>query len=113
MPVYFFCKPYHRRKKEKEPRSLQDFCSWIKEVSNCAICDYCVFPNSKIVEILIEYIQNFNNRFGKEISKIFFVNKAKRRIIAFYNEALKHSEFNDFNRVITWFKDLIDRDIDL
>ena len=46
-----------------------------KEVSNCAICDYCIFPNNKIIEVLIRYIQDFNSRFGKEITKIFFVNK--------------------------------------
>lgn len=48
-----------------------------------------------------------------QLNRIEDIDKAKRRIIAFYNEALKHSESNDFNRVITWFKDLIDRDIDL
>ena len=48
-----------------------------------------------------------------QLNRIEDIEKAKRRIIAFYNEALKHSESNDFNRVITWFKDLIDRDIDL
>ena len=48
-----------------------------------------------------------------QLNRIENIDKAKRRIIAFYNEALKHSESNDFNRVITWFKDLIDRDIDL
>lgn len=48
-----------------------------------------------------------------QLNRIEDIDKAKRRIIAFYNEALKHSESNDFNKVITWFKDLIDRDIDL
>lgn len=48
-----------------------------------------------------------------QLNRIEDIDKAKRRIIAFYNEALKHSESNDFNEVITWFKDLIDRDIDL
>lgn len=48
-----------------------------------------------------------------QLNRIEDINKAKRRIIAFYNEALNHPKSNDFNRVITWFKDLIDRDIEL
>lgn len=48
-----------------------------------------------------------------QLNRIEDVDKAKRRIIAFYNEALKHPKSNNFNSAITWFKDLIDRDIDL
>ena len=48
-----------------------------------------------------------------QLNRIEDIDKAKRRIIAFYNEALNHPESNDFNSVITQFKDLIDRDIDL
>lgn len=48
-----------------------------------------------------------------QLNRIEDVDKAKRRIIAFYNEALKHPESDNFNSAITWFKDLIDRDIDL
>ena len=46
-----------------------------KEVSNCAICDYYVFPNNKIIDFLLKYIQDFNNKFRKKITKIFFVVK--------------------------------------
>ena len=46
-----------------------------KEVSNCVICDYYIFPNNKIIDFLLKYIQDFNNKFGKKIDKIFFVDK--------------------------------------
>ena len=46
-----------------------------KEVSNCVICDYYIFPNNKIIDFLLKYIQDFNKKFGKKITKIFFVNK--------------------------------------
>lgn len=48
-----------------------------------------------------------------QLNRIEDIDKAKRRIIAFYNEALMHPKSNDFSSAITWFKDLIDRDIDL
>ena len=46
-----------------------------KEVSNCVICDYYIFPNNKIIDFLLKYIQDFNKKFGKKITKIFFVDK--------------------------------------
>jgi hypothetical protein len=48
-----------------------------------------------------------------QLNKIEDIEKAKRRIVAFYKEALKHSDAPYFTDRIENFKDLIDRDIDL
>lgn len=48
-----------------------------------------------------------------QLNRIEDIEKAKRRIIAFYKEALKHSDTPYFTDRIKNFKDLINRDIDL
>lgn len=48
-----------------------------------------------------------------QLNRIEDIKKAKRRIIAFYKEALKHSDAQNFLDRIKDFKYLINRDIDL
>lgn len=48
-----------------------------------------------------------------QLNRIEDIDKAKRRIIAFYKEALKHTDAQNFTDRIKHFKNLIDRDIDL
>lgn len=48
-----------------------------------------------------------------QLNRIEDIEKAKRRIIAFYKEALKHSDAENFLDRIKDFKYLINRDIDL
>lgn len=48
-----------------------------------------------------------------QLNRIEDIDKAKRRIVAFYKEALKHTDAQNFTDRIKHFKNLIDRDIDL
>lgn len=99
-----------KAKEEAEAKKVADFNTKINTI----------VPDAKDEKRAKDAWLRSNNSVSKlywtlesQLNRIEDINKAKRRIIAFYNEALKHSESNDFNRVITWFKDLIDRDIEL
>jgi dTDP-4-amino-4,6-dideoxygalactose transaminase len=48
-----------------------------------------------------------------QLNRIEDIEKAKRRIVAFYKEALKHTDAQNFMDDIQDFKYLINRDIDL
>lgn len=99
-----------KAKEEAKAKKVADFNTKINTI----------IPDAKDIKRAKDAWLRSNNSVSKlywalesQLNRIEDIDKAKRRIIAFYNEALKHSESNDFNRVIIWFKDLIDRDIDL
>lgn len=79
-----------------------------------------IVPDAKDIKRAKDAWLRSNNSVSKlywalksQLNRIEDIDKAKRRIIAFYNEALSHPNSIDFNSAITWFKELIDRDIDL
>lgn len=58
-------------------------------------------------------LQDLYYQMQRQLDKITDLNKAKRRIVAFYQEALKHPEANSYDYWIKRFKEKMDRDIDL
>ena len=58
-------------------------------------------------------LQNLYYQMQRQLDKITDLNKAKRRIVAFYQEALKHPEADSYDYWIKRFKEKMDRDIDL
>ena len=99
-----------KAKEEAEAKKEADFNTKINTI----------VPDAKDIKRAKDAWLRSNNSISKlywalklQLNRIENIDKAKRRIIAFYNEALNHPKANDFNNVITWFKDLIDRDIDL
>lgn len=99
-----------KAKEEAEAKKEADFNTKINTI----------VPDAKDIKRAKDAWLRSNNSISKlywalksQLNRIEDIDKAKRRIIAFYNEALNHPKSNDFNNVITWFKDLIDRDIDL
>lgn len=55
----------------------------------------------------------FNSQLESQLDKITDIEKAKRRLVAFYQEALKHSDEYNYDYWIKQFKEKMDRDIDL
>lgn len=99
-----------KAKEEVEAKKEADFNTKINTI----------VPDAKDIKRAKDAWLRSNNSISKlywalksQLNRIEDIDKAKRRIIAFYNEALNHPKSNDFNNVITWFKDLIDKDIDL
>lgn len=58
-------------------------------------------------------LQNLYYQMQRQLDKITDIEKAKRRIVAFYQEALKHPEVDSYDYWIKRFKEKMDRDIDL
>lgn len=58
-------------------------------------------------------LQNLYYQMQRQLDKITDIEKAKRRIVAFYQEALKHPEADSYDYWIKRFKEKMDRDIDL
>jgi hypothetical protein len=58
-------------------------------------------------------LQNLYYQMELQLDKITDLNKAKRRIVAFYQEALKHPDVDSYDYWIKRFKEKMDRDIDL
>ncbi len=58
-------------------------------------------------------LQNLYYQMQRQLDKITDLNKAKRRIVAFYQEALKHPDVDSYDYWIKRFKEKMDRDIDL
>lgn len=58
-------------------------------------------------------LQDLYYQMQRQLDKITDLDKAKRRIVAFYQEALKHSEADSYDYWIKRFKEKMDRDIDL
>jgi hypothetical protein len=58
-------------------------------------------------------LQNLYYQMQRQLDKITDIEKAKRRIVAFYQEALKHSDVDSYDYWIKRFKEKMDRDIDL
>ena len=79
-----------------------------------------IVPDAKDIKRAKDAWSRSNNSVSKlywilesQLNRIEDIDKAKRRIISFYKEALNHPNSDNFNSAITWFKDLINRDIDL
>ena len=58
-------------------------------------------------------LQDLYYQMQRQLDKITDIEKAKRRIVAFYQEALKHSDVDSYDYWIKRFKEKMDRDIDL
>lgn len=58
-------------------------------------------------------LQDLYYQMQRQLDKITDLDKAKRRIVAFYQEALKHPEADSYDYWIKRFKEKMDRDIDL
>lgn len=58
-------------------------------------------------------LQNLYYQMELQLDKITDLDKAKRRLVAFYQEALKHSDEDSYDYWIKRFKEKMDRDIDL
>lgn len=58
-------------------------------------------------------LQDLYYQMQRQLDKITDLDKAKRRIVAFYQEALKHPEADSYEYWIKRFKEKMNRDIDL